>query len=229
MKYLSALLTQTSGSIGGATGASNRGGNYFRARVAPVQPRTVKQQNVRALLSSISAQWRALTTSQIAGWNTLAATITLHDSLGNTYNPSGSQLFNALNINLTNIGASTITAPPAGAPTFPDLNGITATATAGTPTFAVVPGIGAAPTGFKFAVHASGLVSPGKSYLGKSIYRFVESFAASAYASLNIEAAWVAQFGPLLAGQKIAVACELVHIATGFKAIQSTNTVIVGA
>jgi hypothetical protein len=229
MKFLSAIITQASGSLGGATGASNRGGNYLRSRVAPVQPRTTPQQNVRALLSSTSAGWRALTASNIAGWNSLAASITLKDSLGNSYKPSGAQLYNALNINLVNIGSAVITTPPAGAPDFPDLLGITVTATAGTPTLAVVPGIGSAPTGFKFFVRASRQVSAGISYGGQSLYRDVESFAATAFASLNIEAAWVAKFGPLIAGQKIFVSVSLVHIASGFKSVPSTNTVIVGA
>lgn len=229
MKFLSALLTQTSGSIGGATGASNRGGNYLRARVAPVQPRTPAQQNVRAALSAISASWKALTASQIAGWNQLASTITLKDPLGNSYSPSGAQLFTGLNYNLQEIGSTLLTAAPVGAPSFPDLKGITATATAGTPTFAIVPGIGAAPTGFTFVARCSGAISPGKTYVGKSLYRYVEKFASSAYASLNVEAAWVAKFGALVAGQQVACSVELVDTTTGFKSIASTVNVIVGA
>lgn len=38
MKFLSALISQGSASIGGATFSKNRGGNYIRKRVAPVQP-----------------------------------------------------------------------------------------------------------------------------------------------------------------------------------------------
>lgn len=229
MKFLSAIVTQTSGSIGGITGASNRGGNYFRARVAPVQPRTVPQQNVRALLSSISASWKGLSTTDIAGWNALAATITLKDSLGNSYTPSGAQLFNSCNINLVNIGSAQITTPPPGTPAFPDLKGITASAAVGAGTMAVVPGIGSAPTGYKFAVRMTAQISAGKTYIGNSRYRFVESFAATAFASLNIFAAYTAKFGPLVAGQQVAVAVSLVQIATGFKAIESTTTLIVAA
>jgi hypothetical protein len=229
MKFLSPLLSQTSGSIGGATGASNRGGNYLRSRVAPVQPRTIAQQGVRALLSSISASWKALTATEIAGWNSLASSVTLHDSLGNSYTPSGSQLYTGLNINLTNIGESPISSAPAGTPSFPDLLGVTASASAGTPTFAIVPGIGVAPTGFKFYVECTRQVSPGKTYTGKGAYRFVESFAATAYASLNVEAAYVAKFGALLATQRIGVKVSLIDLTTGFKSIPSTNTLVVGS
>jgi len=229
MKFLSALLTQTSGSLGGATGAQNRGGNYLRARVAPVQPRTVSQQAVRATLSSISATWKSLTALQIAGWNALAATITLKDPLGNSYKPSGSQLYTGNNINLSDVGASLITAAPAGTASFPDLLGITATASAGTPTFTIVPGIGSAPTGNVFRVRATPMLSPGRSYFGKGAYRVVEHFAATSYASLNIESAYVAKFGSLVAGRQIGVTVDLVNIASGFASVQSTTTLIVGA
>jgi hypothetical protein len=229
MKFNSALLTQTSGSIGGATGAQNRGGNYLRARVAPVQPRTVAQQAVRATLASISSTWKTLTASQIAAWNSLASSISLKDSLGNTYKPSGSQLYTGSNVNLSDVGASLITAAPAGAPSFPDLLGITATASAGTPTFTVVPGIGSAPTGNVFRVRCTPQVSPGKSYFGKGAYRVIGHFAATSYASLNIEAAFVARFGALVAGRQVAVTVDLVNITTGFASIQATTTAIVGA
>ena len=60
MKFLSAVITQASGKLGGVVGAKNRGGNYFRAKVAPVQPRSVAQQEQRANLAALAGAWKTL-------------------------------------------------------------------------------------------------------------------------------------------------------------------------
>ena len=229
MKYLSALLTQASGSLGGATASKNRGGNYFRAKVAPVQPRTVAQQSVRSNLATLAAMWKTLTAPQIAGWNSLASGVTLSDSLGNSYTPSGIDLFVGNNRNLEAIGEAVVEDPPASNASFEDISPLVATATAGTPAFTVAPTIGAAPTGFKFLVRCTRQLSPGISYIGQSDYRVIESFAATAFASLNVLAAYTARFGDLVAGQKIGIAVSLVEISSGFSSLQFTATTIVGA
>jgi hypothetical protein len=222
MKYLSALLTQSSGSLGGATFAKNRGGNYIRKRIAPVQPRTVAQQNVRSNLATIAASWKTLTPDQVAGWNSLASTVTLKDSLGNSYNPSGIDLYVANNRNLSDIGEAIISDPPSTAVSFEDISPLTVTVAAGTAAFTIAPTIDAAPTGTKFLVRATPQLSSGVSYIGRSKYRNVESFAATAYASLNVLAAYNALFGTLVAGQNIGVQVSMTDIATGFKSLAVT-------
>jgi hypothetical protein len=229
MKYLSALLTQASGSLGGATAAKNRGGNYFRKRIAPVQPRTVAQQNVRSNLATIASSWKTLTADQIAGWNALASTITLKDALGNSYNPSGIDLYVANNRNLSDIGEAMVEDSPSTAVSFDDISPLTVSITAGTPTFTIAPTIEAAPTGFKFIVSATPQLSVGISYIGQSKYRIVESFAASAFASLDVMDSYVAKFGTLTAGQKVGTKVALVSIASGFKSLPVTALTVIGA
>lgn len=229
MKFISPILSDARASVGGATFSKNRGGNYIRAKVAPVQPRTVAQQEARANLSAIAGTWKTLSASQIAGWNTLAATITLKDSLGNSYSPSGIDLYVGNNRNLSAIGETSIVDPPAQTTSFDDITPLVLTATAGTAAFTVAPTIEAAPTGFKFLVRATGQTSPGISYTSQSSYRVIESFAATAFASLNILAAYEARFGALLAGQRVAVSVTLVEIATGFQSTPASQSVIIGA
>jgi hypothetical protein len=229
MKFISPLLSDARASVGGATFSKNRGGNYIRAKVAPVQPRSVAQQTVRANLSVLAGMWKSLSAADVAGWNTLAGTITLKDSLGNSYSPSGIDLFVGNNRNLSSIDEPVVEAPPAASPGFEDILPLGPSATAGTPTFVITTGLAAAPTGFKFLVRATTQSSTGVSYFTRSAYRVVASFAASAYASLNIESAYVAKFGPLVAGSKIAVAVSLVEIASGFQGVEATATLVVAA
>ena len=226
MKYLSALLTQASGSIGGATASSNRGGNYFRARVAPVQPRSEAQQAVRARLSALSSKWRTLTPSQIAGWNSLASTVTLHDALGNSYKPTGAQLFTGNNCNLDDVGQPAIEDAPASAPTLPDITPVTAVGGAAPTTLQVSVGLTAAPTGNSFLIKATPQLSPGVSYIGQSRFRILQFFNATDYNTLDCSEAYETLFGDIVLGSSISVSVEMVNLATGFKGIAASTFVI---
>lgn len=229
MKYISPIFSDARASVGGATFSSNRGGNYVRAKVAPVQPRSVKQQTVRAILATISGTWKSLTATEIAGWNSLASTITLKDTLGNSYKPTGAQLFLSNNANLTNIGQTMINNAPASAPAFEDITPITLTAAAGTPAMAIATSAAAAPTGFSFLVRATPQFSPGRTFVGQSQYRVINFYAATMFASINILAAYEAKFGVPVAAQKLQVEVTLVHIASGFQSQGSTSSAIVAA
>ena len=131
MKYLSPLLSDARASIGGATASKNRAGNYFRERIAPVQPRTPAQQAIRAGLATLSAQWRALTASQIAAWNALATQVVKKDSLGNSYTLTGEQLYVGNNQSLTLNSQANVSTPPASPPSFPGPMLLAAAASAG--------------------------------------------------------------------------------------------------
>lgn len=83
MKFKSALVTQASGSIGGATFAHNRGGLYIRARSIPVNTNTSFQQTVRNLMSQLTSRWvNTLTDTQRASWSAYAELTPITDSLG---------------------------------------------------------------------------------------------------------------------------------------------------
>lgn len=229
MKFISPLLSDARASVGGATFSKNRGGNYIRAKVAPVQPRSTAQQEARSNLATLSGMWKTIGAADIAGWNALASGITLKDSLGNSYKPTGAQLFVGNNRNLSDIGATIIETPPPAAPAFEDITPIAGTAAAGTPAFAITTGAAAAPTGFVFLVRATPQSSPGKSYFGRSAYRVIGHFAASSFASLNVLSVYTAKFGTLVAGQRINFSVSLVSSTTGFQSIEASGSLLVAA
>jgi len=219
MKYLSPLLSDARASIGGATASKNRAGNYFRERIAPVQPRTPAQQAIRAGLATLSAQWRALTASQIAAWNALATQVVKKDSLGNSYTLTGEQLYVGNNQSLTLNSQANVSTPPASPPSFPGPMLLAAAASAGGATFTLDSGLLAAPAGYVFEVRATPQLSAGISFVGASRYRFIDSLADSTFASLNIHAAYIAKFGALTLGSTIGLGLSLVEVATGFKSL----------
>lgn len=227
MKYLSPLLSDARASIGGATASKNRGGNYFRARIAPIQPRTPAQQDVRSNLSSLSSSWRSLTQLQIAGWNALAATVTLKDTLGNSYKPTGAQLFVGNNMNNITVGNPLITTPPALKPDFPAAGETSAAATAATPTFIVTVGYTAAPGAGMFIVRATPQLSAGISFIGQSQYRVIGTFNSIAIPSFDILSDYTAKFGTLVAGTVVGIQVVLIAGLDGFASIASSTSTIV--
>jgi len=96
-----------------------RGIQTARARVAPTNPRTSAQLNARAKLTALSREWGKLSKANATLWNAYAKNLTLTDSLGQNYNPSGINAFVRVN-NLLWLVYGTATpnsTPPATAPT----------------------------------------------------------------------------------------------------------------
>lgn len=229
MKFISPLLSDARNKLGGSVASKNRGGNYFRSRVAPVQPRSTAQQQVRSNLATLSGMWKGLTDDQRAAWSALASGITLKDSLGNSYKPSGSQLFVGCNRNLSTVDESVVDDAPVSKPDFEDVTPLVLVGTAGTPGLHVTTGMSAAPTGFVILVEATPQLSAGIAYLGKSAYRVIGHYAATSFASVNILAAYNARFGALVAGARIGVKVSLVEIASGFQSTPASTDSLVGA
>lgn len=87
-------LGAMSGSVAGNTFSYNRYGRYVRARSTPVNPNTEYQQLVRASLALSATIWQStMSQAERDAWNTYAFSVTRTNSLGQTYNPSGWQLF----------------------------------------------------------------------------------------------------------------------------------------
>lgn len=94
MKFKSQLVTQASGSIGGATFSRNAGGMYIRARSIPVNTNTAQQQAVRNNLAQLASRWgNVLTPAQRFAWETYAQNTPLTDSLGEPRPVSGLAMY----------------------------------------------------------------------------------------------------------------------------------------
>jgi len=110
MLIKSALATQISGSIGGITGAHNKGGMYIRSRSIPTNPQTARQTAVRDMMSMYSQMWtQVLTQAQRDAWATFAANVPVIGPLGDTINLSGQQHY--LRANVGRSAASSQLAP----------------------------------------------------------------------------------------------------------------------
>lgn len=131
MKFKSALVTQASGSVGGATFAHNQGGLYVRARSIPTNPQTAQQTAVRAFLSQLSTAWvSTLTALQRSAWNTYATNVPIVGPLGDSRKVGAIGMYNRSNVPRLQASMSRIDAAPTtfdlGTFTPPTLSGAVA-------------------------------------------------------------------------------------------------------
>lgn len=236
MKYIGLLTSAASGKLGGLVASHGRAGQYMRRHAIPVQPRTPAQRLVRNALAAASADFKSQGTTLIAGWNSLASTITLKSKIGTTYNPSGQQLYVSCCKHLASLG---ITPNFTAIPSVPSIPGITAFTASLVGNGTTVTGFGLAtvPTpstfaGYGVVVRATGIQSPGRTFVGKSAYRNIYS----AYPAALVDTAtagtnqifgnvasgttpatgYVGKFGPLPAAGQIGFELRLIDAIGGF-------------
>lgn len=78
-------ITAMSGSIAGNVFSRNRSGAYVRPRTKPVNPHSIRQEDIRAILSFFAEYWHGdLTSDQRAAWEVYAAAVPMTNRLGET-------------------------------------------------------------------------------------------------------------------------------------------------
>lgn len=122
MKFKSAIVTASSGSIGGVTFAHNSGGMYMRARSTPTNPNSPYQQTVRNLMASLANLWiNTLTGAQRDAWAAYASNVSLVGKLGDPLYVSGMNMYQRSNIPRLQSGLPRVD----NGPTTYDLGGFT--------------------------------------------------------------------------------------------------------
>jgi hypothetical protein len=92
------IVTGLSGKMGGLVAASNRGGQYFRARGNPVNPKSDAQELVRGNFASLQGRWSGqLDLEQREGWENYANVVNKVNRVGNTIKLSGANWYTAGN------------------------------------------------------------------------------------------------------------------------------------
>lgn len=113
MKFKSALITQASGSIGGFTAGSNKGGLYLRARSIPTNPNSPAQQASRDSMKILVDAWTTiLTAAQRDSWRTYAQNVPVVDVFGDSKLLTGQQMYIRSNSARLTAGALRVDAAP---------------------------------------------------------------------------------------------------------------------
>lgn len=187
-----------SGSLAGVTSSRNRFGQYRRTRATPVNPNTSYQATARARLAVNAAAWRALTSAQRAGWQSLGAAMSRTDSLGQTYTLNGFSAYCSVNQNNLNAGNAVVAdAPALVTPSAIVTANITLTNAAFSIAYTPTP----LSAGERLFTYVSPQCSPGKTFNGDA--RFLAASAAAAASPANVFAAYSARFGVPVTGSCI--------------------------
>lgn len=210
------------GKIGGHVASKNRGGAYARVKVTPSNPQTSFQLAARNLLTSLSQGWRSLTQVQRDSWDAAVGSFAKTDVFGNLRNPTGKNLYGALNANLSNIGQAAITDAPLPAGGGEVVAGTAVITNGGAKTIAHTDDT----AGHTVQVWATPGVSPGKKFL-KNDYRLVTTFAGGAASPANIATAYEARFGEPAVGTRVGIRLVSVNNTTGEAGTPSESTTIV--
>lgn len=219
----SALVSEMRNKLNGSVFSKNRGGNYLRNKVTPINQSTAAQVLVRSRLAGISSSFRSLLSSQIQAWNAATGNFPYTDIFGDSKELSGSQLYMKLNMNLANAGAAQIPDPPAPEGVAPLLT-LTANAASGGVkgiTFTVSP----TPADTVLIVEATPSYSPGKTFV-KNLYRKVAALPAATASPFIATTGYNAVFGDVTTGQKVSFRAFLVNTNTGEVSLAiSTSTI----
>jgi len=109
MLIKSGLVTSASGSLGGLTAARNRGGQYLRARVVPVDPGTARQTTIRNAVRDLTSRWSdTLTAAQREAWATYGANVPITNRLGDQILLSGQQHYIRSNVPRLQVGLAAV-------------------------------------------------------------------------------------------------------------------------
>lgn len=101
-------VAEIRGSINGNTFSRSRAGAIVRNRTTPIQPNTIPQSDVRQKFQEAADGFRSLTVDQVNEWAGVAQSLTRLNSFGETYVPSGKQLFMEVTLNSLLIGGGPI-------------------------------------------------------------------------------------------------------------------------
>jgi len=217
MKFKSAIITDASGSLGGATFSKNKGGLFVRARIKGTNPQSDAQTAQRGQFAAISAAWRGLIDEQRAAWEAATAYFPYQDKLGQTKNYSGAQLYSKLNggIRSATPGASLLTLPPSpvAIPTM-TVTGFTATRETADMGFAGSYSPSTVPTGFKLVLYATAGISAGISSPQNSAYKKIQTINAAGTVEVD-SGAYIAANGLAATGSKVFISGTLISTVTG--------------
>lgn len=209
----SALISEMRNKLNGSVFSKNRGGNYLRNKVTPVNPQSIAQTAKRSAFGALSSMFRTLGAAGVAAWNEAAPSFPYVDIFGDTKTLSGLQLFVKLNNNLSQIGVPSISEPPE--PT--DVGGFSELVVANAAATDMELGVQIVGdfTNKRIVVEATKGSSVGVSYF-KNAYRQIGVIAPTgATMVLNVTGIYQSKFGVITPGTKASFRLHLVDVNTG--------------
>ena len=212
------IVADARNAVGGIVYSRNTWGAYIRQKVSPVQPRTARQQVMRAGLTELSKRWgTVLTEQQREAWRQFAAAFPIVDVFGNTVSLTGIAAYQRVNRVRAILGLPPLDDPPANmdvvAPDSVTLD-ISYTGTPPQLTFKVIFTPSPAPSGHHVEVWATKGMSAGRAFVSSEL-RLVAVSSAGQSSPFDFTQQYLARFGEPTAGQKVFVEVRFANSANG--------------
>lgn len=226
------MMTDARGKLGGHVFTKTRSGATVRTKVTPHNPQSASQGSARSILSQLSRGWSNLTEPQRASWNGAVESFQLTNVFGDSYLPSGKNLYTSLNANLANIGLPLITSAPASSPVdSAEVSSVVITLPAGILTGDILINANPAevPPGLTAVLECTPQANAGRyNFSGKfvKLYIVTDGDDFSTFSSV-IFTSYVEKFGTPVVGKKIAFRVKYVNNASGQVSPYQTVTTIV--
>lgn len=110
------VVSDVRGSIGGTVFSRSRAGAFARIRTKPVFTPTAERDRYQSIMAWVYGYWHdTLTNAQRIAWNTLGDNTDFTNALGDTYHPSGYNLFLRTNALARRILEATVVVAPGAA------------------------------------------------------------------------------------------------------------------
>lgn len=93
-------IAEIRGSVGGSVYSRTHAGAIVRNRIVPVNPNTQAQDDIRALFALVAANYTNLNAGQRQAWQDFADLVNVSNIFGESYTPTGRQMFQQCNMNL---------------------------------------------------------------------------------------------------------------------------------
>lgn len=223
------MMTDARGKLGGHVFTKARSGATVRTKVTPANPQSIAQSIARTRLGALSQAWSGLTEAQRVAWNSRALEVGLTNVFGDSYFPSGKNLFVSINTNVLLAGGALVTIPPTNVEIPNVINA----------EFIVEVGVGAISSALDYegstADTVTLLMATKPSSAGRFNFTGQYSLFLSFPAGDNIADgasaynAYVARFGVPAIGQKISFQFYTVNRVTGQSSSKTAYTFLIEA
>jgi hypothetical protein len=211
------------GSIGGQVHSRNTYGNYIRRKVAPVQPRTARQLEVRQLFAELSRRFSTiLSDEQQEAWRQAAANTQVKDAFGDSIALTGINLYTRLNSLRLLMEQPPLDEPPP-IQAVPSLTNFWALYDVDQKIVDVRFNPDPVPSDHYLFVWATEPLNPGIKFVSHKL-RLLTIFPPGTSSAMSITPAYTERYGDLIPGKAIYLAGELVHV-TGWKGARSLTKV----
>ncbi len=186
--------TRINVSRGGSCFTSNSSGFIIRKRKKPLLKRTQKTTQQRVNFRNVISNYRLMSPGQKADWKTKAPQFSRINSLGNSYDLLGNQLYQGLNQNRVQQGEAINEIAPDAA-VFPARTIVSASFDITPVDIFIVLNITTVPANFTFNIFANFVNNTVDALTFPNDYNLIESFATGTYPTFDFSTEYVAIFG----------------------------------